>query len=283
MTQTTTSTKPPPETATTSNTRLHPSDILMNLIAALLAPMFLCVTGGDVGLARMAAMETVSAYRARDLSDLIAIAQIIAYGLAALGSLSRSMEDDISLSMTLRLRGNANALNRSAEQNRRAIRDNRGDDQPPRRTPKPEAPETPAVIAEDHSQTPANGLMDDKVAKMLADEAKARLLRHAEQAVDRAPVPAPAPPAAPATAQTVSEKRNQEMWAIVMAKEASEIAASIPGLPPTERNAATIRAGMLSSTANQLLTGARAYTPSAGASITARATDSRPVVPSASK
>jgi hypothetical protein len=276
MTQTTTSTKPPPEAVTAPNIRLRPFDLLMNLIAALLAPMFLCVTGGDVTLARMAALETVNAYRARDLSDLIAIAQIIAYGLASLSSLSQSMEDDIPLSMTLRLRGNANALNRSAEQNRRAIRDNRGDDPAPRRALAPEAPEIPTVIAEDDSQTPADGLMDDKVAKMLADEASARLLRRAEQPVDRAPAPVPAPPAAPATAHPVSEKRNQEMWAIVMAKESSEIAASIPGLPPTERNAATIRAGMLSSTANQLLMGARA--PMAGVSIKVRPTDGRPAV-----
>ena len=40
----------------------------------------------------------------------------------------------------------------------------------------------------------------------------------------------------------------------MMAKEASEITASIPGLPPAERRAASIRAGMLGSTANQLLT-----------------------------
>jgi hypothetical protein len=265
MTQTITSTRPHPESATVSDTRLRPTDLLMNLVVALLAPMFLCVTGGDVSLARMAAMETVSAYRARDLSDLIAIAQIIACGLAALGSLSRSMEDDIPLSMLLRLRGNAIALNRSAEQNRRAIRTNRGDDPAPRYAPTPEAPETPTAIPEDDSQTPANWLMDDNAAKMLADEAKARLLQHAEQVVDRAPIPAPAPPTAPTAGHTVSEKRNQEMWAIVMAKEASDLTASIPGLPPTERNAATIRAGMLSSTASQLLYGAQAHTLTVGA------------------
>jgi hypothetical protein len=97
----------------------------MAVIAAFLAPMFLGITSGDVALARLAAVEAVNAYRARDHADLIAIAQIIAYGLAALGSLSLSMEADRSVSMTLRLRGNANALNRSAEQNRRVTRDRR--------------------------------------------------------------------------------------------------------------------------------------------------------------
>jgi hypothetical protein len=104
------------------------SSILMSLIIALLSPMFLGVSAGDVSLARLAATETVNAYRARNHADLIAIAQIIAFGLAALGSLSLAMADDISLPMTLRLRGNANACNRSAEQNRRALNHTRARD-----------------------------------------------------------------------------------------------------------------------------------------------------------
>jgi hypothetical protein len=275
MSQTTTSTQPPRDAATGSTTRLHPFDILMNLVVALLAPMFLCVTGGDVSLARMAATETVAAYRARDLSDLIAIAQIIAYGLAALGSLSRSMEDDIPLAMALRLRNNANALSRSAELNRQAIRDKRDGDPVPRATTTAAAPEIPAAIAEDDSHTGANEFMDDKAAKMLADEAAARLLRRAEHAADRAPVPALTPDPVPATAHTISEKRHQEMWAIAMVHDAAEITKSIPDLPPAERKAASIRAGMLSSTANQLLTGVSSEGPMAG---WAHATDSRPPI-----
>jgi hypothetical protein len=279
MSQTITSTQPP-HAATAPSTLLHPFDILMNLIVALLAPMFLCVTGGDVSLARMAATETVAAYRARDLSDLIAIAQIIAYGLAAIGSLSRSMEDDIPLAMVLRLRNNANALGRSAELNRQVIRAKRDGDPVPRPTATAAATEAPAVIAEDDSHTGGNEFMDDKAAKMLADEAAARLLRRAEHAADRAPVPALPPDPAPATAHTISEKRHQEMWAIAMVHDASEITKSIPGLPPAERKAASIRAGMLSSTANQLLTGVSSEGPMAG---WAHATDSRPILPSAPK
>jgi hypothetical protein len=101
------------------------ADVLMHLVAIHLAPMFLCVTGGDIDHARMAAIETVNAYRAQTHADLIAIAQIVAFGLGALGSLSLAMNDDISVGMTLRLRGNANACNRSAEQNRRALRQHR--------------------------------------------------------------------------------------------------------------------------------------------------------------
>src|SRR3984885_14923036 len=104
----------------TETTTTQPS-ILLGLIVTLLAPMFLGVTAGDIALARLAAMQTITDYRAQNNADLIAVAQIVACGLAALGSLSLSMEDGISLSMTLRLRGNAVALNRSAEQNRRVL------------------------------------------------------------------------------------------------------------------------------------------------------------------
>ena len=103
---------------------LRPSDMLLNLIVSIVAPIFLRVTGGDAGLARMAAIEALNTYRVRNFAELIAVAQIIAYGLAALNSLTLSFGEDLPLSMVLRLRGNSNALNHSAEQNRQAMRTN---------------------------------------------------------------------------------------------------------------------------------------------------------------
>ena len=123
-------TNPPPETQ---------GDGLLHLIVFLLAPLFLTASDGDIAFARAAALETVNSYQARNSTDLIAIGQIIAYGLAALGSLSLSMADDLSLSMTLRLRGNATALTRAAEQNRRALRQDHADAAPHRQA----AAETP--------------------------------------------------------------------------------------------------------------------------------------------
>jgi hypothetical protein len=216
----------------TQPTTHRPPSILLSLIATLLAPTFLCVTGGDLTLAHMAAIETINDYRARNNVDLIAIAQIIACGLAALGSLSQSMEDDISLSMTLRLRGNAVALNRSAEQNRRVLT------QPLRDNPTP------------HETAPNNDatFLSPTAAKALEAEAESRL--HDQKPTQEQP----------ATEKT-PEKRHQEMWAIALVNEASEITASIPHLPPAERPAASIRAAALSSTANELLTGASSPTP----------------------
>jgi hypothetical protein len=254
MTHTTTLTGPPAGTATGPTIPLHPSDILMNLIVALLAPMFLGVSVGDIGLARLAATETVHAYRARNHADLIAVAQIIAFGLAALGSLSLSLADDISLSMALRLRGNANALNRSAEQNRRALRERRDDAPNAHHAASAAEPEAPPGIAEDDTLPDPERLLTVAAEQTLAAEAQARL-RVPESPADQTQAPPPAPIAAPASSQRTAEKRHQQMWAIAMVKEAGELSASIPNLPPAERNAASIRAAALGSTANELLTG----------------------------
>jgi hypothetical protein len=242
MTNTTTNIEPPPETDT-------PSNILLNLIIAQLAPMFLGVSAGDIGLARMAAVETVTAYRAHNNADLIAIAQIIAFGLAALGSLSQSLDDDISLSMALRLRGNANACNRSAEQNRRAFTKSHASDPAPHHAPMAPEPEPPATFP-DASPDP-DRLLSPAAEQELAAEALARL-----QTPEQTPVPPPL--LIRSTAPSTAEKRHQEMWAIAMVNEASEITAGIANLPPTERNAASIRAATLSSTAHDLLYGAPA-------------------------
>jgi hypothetical protein len=75
--------------------------------------------GNNIAQARAAATETVNAYCARNQADLITIAQIIGFSLAALDTISLSMTEDLSPAMTLRLRGNASVLNRAAEQHRR--------------------------------------------------------------------------------------------------------------------------------------------------------------------
>jgi hypothetical protein len=103
-------------------TKRGPADVLIHLIIILLTPMFLAVAGGDPRLARMAATEALHAYGTKNLADLIAIAQIIAFGLAVLDSLGRSMADAVPDRLVLRLRGNATGLNRAAEQCRRTLR-----------------------------------------------------------------------------------------------------------------------------------------------------------------
>lgn len=256
-----TQTEPQPSPGVGAAIPLHPADILMNLIVALLAPMFLGAAAGDIGFARRAAIETVNAYRMRNNADLIAVAQIIGFGLAALGSLSLSMLDEIPLAMTLRLRGNAVALNRSAEQNRRALRDPVGD------APPPDWPEThaepdpdPPAIA-DAPAAPAP-LLSEAAERQLAEEARARLA-DADRPARRSSAPSagPTPAQAVPAATTTMDKRDQEMRAIAMVKEAGNLHVSLPGLPPIERKAASMRIAALSSTAHELLTGG--YPPQA--------------------
>ncbi len=259
---------------------IHPADVLLNLIVIILAPIFLDASGGSIAFARMAALETVIAYRARHNADLIAIAQIIAFGLAALGSLSLSMADDISLSMTLRLRGNANALNRSAEQNRRALRQARPkltdpdqidpdqidpDQTDPDQTgPYQTQPDQtrPSTAARQHAE-PADLICEaagepkvvGQVTAHVADPVTAQAA--ALQPATAAPQPAPksAPPTTPSPAQPIEERERQAIWATAMANVAAQVTASLPNLPPTERRAASIRAAALSSTASDLLSG----------------------------
>jgi hypothetical protein len=234
----------------------HADSVLTHLIVLFLAPMFLAASNGDLALARMAAAGALSAYRARDDADLIAIALIIAYGLAALGSLSLSMADDLSLSMTLRLRGNANALNRSAEQNRRALR------------------ERLASHAARHEPTwsDASPLTDDEFpdiqheAAVLASVAEAQ--QRVAEACPAAAEPRPTAPVAeqppiptrvanpkPASPSAPQEQQMQAVWAAGMAEVAKEFADSLPHLPPAERKMASMRAAALSSSANALLLG----------------------------
>jgi hypothetical protein len=248
MTQTTHTQTDPTAATFGVDIRIHPADILINLIVTFLAPMFLGASGGDIALARMAAFETVNAYRMGNHADLLAIAQIVACGLAALGSLSLSMADDISLSMTLRLRGNANALNRSAEQNRRAVGEGRSE-----RT----TPQLSEAARADTSLDPADADFEATVLANLADSQK----RVADtQSRLQQPVPAQGTPVGPIVAGTVAdditEQRRQAMWAAAMTDVAGEFTASLHNLPPAERKMASMRAAALSSSANALLSGA---------------------------
>jgi hypothetical protein len=106
-----------------TNTPLNPAEVFMHLIITYLTPMFLATAGGDVQYARMAATEAVKAYKAREHGDLLYIAQIIAFGLAILDSLNRSMADNLSVTQVLRLRSNAASLSRAAERCNRVLRD----------------------------------------------------------------------------------------------------------------------------------------------------------------
>ena len=81
--------------------------------------MFLWSTAGDIRLAYTAAAQTVNEYRITNRLSLFTVAKIIAFDIATLSSLSLSMYEDVSMLLALRLRGNANSLDRSGERSRR--------------------------------------------------------------------------------------------------------------------------------------------------------------------
>jgi hypothetical protein len=198
-----------------------PAEVLLNLVITLLAPLFISAANGDIAFARLAAAETINDYRAQTQADLITVAQIVAFGLTALASLSQSMEDDIPLALALRLRGNANACHRSAEQNRRALKENRPESQtvpppPPQPEPQCDTTELTAKIAETRKRT----------ADHLASYAS----------------------------PTQRDGHSQAAWAAGVARIAAETIADLDNLPPQERHSATIWAEALNACANDLMT-----------------------------
>ncbi|HEX4367710.1 MAG TPA: hypothetical protein VH023_12810 [Rhodopila sp.] len=227
-------------TQPTDETSTHPDDILLTLIVALLAPLFLTAGDGNIAFARLAALQTIGAYRARSQADLITIAQIVACGLAALGSLGLSMGDQLSVSMVLRLRGNAVALNRAADWNRKALAASRT----AAPAPEPAAPPQPDLAYE---------------ATVQANVAAAQQLTAAARADLGKPAPAtPTPSQSPIPSQSPRATAHRE-WQIMLANAMTEVAvefsAEAASLPPEQRDLAARRADALSSAATDVILG----------------------------
>jgi hypothetical protein len=197
-------TAPPQQAAPGGNGTIHPGDILMHLIVTLLVPMFLAASDGNLYYAHMAALETVTAYRTRNHVDLVAIAQIVAFGFAALGSLSLSLTDDLSLPMILRLRGNANACSRSAEQNRRALNESRAARQARNQASEDDSSAEPPCDSAYEAAIVANAAQTQRQTQQTVAAAQAQMIQAepetvAASAAPASPVPTPPTPAAPVT------------------------------------------------------------------------------------
>nr|WP_294552523.1 hypothetical protein [uncultured Rhodopila sp.] len=95
--------------------------VILDKILAFLAPLFLQAASGDAAAAREAARALLAEHNPRTDRELRRAALIIAFDFGALDALSRSVADDLTLNQVLRLRGNANALNRASLQNQKAL------------------------------------------------------------------------------------------------------------------------------------------------------------------
>lgn len=277
---------------------MPPSDIVLELIVCFLTPLFMDGCSGNLGFARLAAMETLASYRAQTQAELVKIVQIIAFGLAAMDNLGLSMAPDLSLSMKLRLRAGANALNRSAQQNTRALEKNRRESPPlepccAERSAMAEAQAVPPV--DEDAVTEATLQVAIEQAQTMIEAARVR--RPAAQpaatiqpptAVARSgavtlPVAAathPAavehttaatpPSAAAPKAPVATDQQNKLMWASAMNSVAAELSGSLHSIPPASRRATLMQATSLSSAASDLI-GRAGCTPLAAMDATLRA------------
>lgn len=223
------------------------TSVLLNAVISLLAPMFLWSTGGDVAYARIAAMETLEAYRATGPRSLITATMIIAFELAALWSLSQSMSDEISLPLALRLRGNAGSMNRAAERNRQVL------EQDCRIA---EAPDLPSEAALEKAVAETQTMVQQANARIRDAQPPRAAAPVAAAPVAAAPV-APAPvAAAPNLAPMPGDDRHRAAWAGAMAEVAREMTADMGNLSPKERAVEKMRVEALTQSAAALLSGA---------------------------
>jgi len=206
-----------------------PPSLLMEYILAVLAPLLIAGNISDLSVARLSAMEAIAAYKARGEEELMTIAQIAGFAIAALDNLRLSAAPELSVSLKLKLRGNAAALNRAGRGNTADLRMLRRE-QP---TPEPE---------------------DDRRAREEAletlQEARASA-RRAEAALPGAARAGAVPPADPPPAET-ADRRRAVAWAGAMTDVAAEFSRELAGLSPVQRRAEIVRIGLLSQTARQI-------------------------------
>jgi response regulator of citrate/malate metabolism len=106
-------------------------------ILGFLAQFFISAAQGDTAAARTVASDLLASYGARTNKEVRLAALNIAFSFGALDSLSRSVAADLSVTQLLRLRSNANALNRAACKTQEAL------DRLQQAAPRPEPAETP--------------------------------------------------------------------------------------------------------------------------------------------
>jgi hypothetical protein len=214
------------------NAPVRSAQVLINLIVTMLAPMFLTAVGGDLNHARIAAAETIASYRVESPADLIVAAKIVAFGLAALGSLSLSMDDNLPAAMILRLRANAVACDRAEHRNHCMLKQTRADKRivpdpspasPPDPEPEPDEAALLAAVAETQKRTA------DHLERLSAQSAQAGSMPSHE------------------------EQQNLAAWAASAAEFVAENAAGLAHLSPEQRRDATIWIQAMNAAANEFL------------------------------
>jgi hypothetical protein len=245
---------------------------LMQVILGVLTPLMLAGGITDPGLARRAAQEAIAACNP---GPLIAIAQVVAFALAALDSLSLSAPSDTSITMKLRLRGNANALSRSSH---------RASATPPAQPTRPQAnpppvrtgtPDPPSIPGAENSSSSPRNHQDrnrpdrdrpdrDSPERNSPDRNSPDRNRPERNSPDRASPDRNSPDRQREDRQREDrhredrhrEDRQRELtWANAMTDVAAECSRNLARLAPKQRRAELIRIAALRATAGQLTRG----------------------------
>jgi len=120
---------------------------VLDKLLGLLTPLFLSAAADNGAAARDAAKAMLDSYGVRTNRELRLAALAIAFSFGALDALSRAVDRDLPLNLVLRLRGNANALNRAAEQNENRLEKQlrQAEIAAPEATPEPAMPASSAT------------------------------------------------------------------------------------------------------------------------------------------
>lgn len=104
----------------------HPADTigaqagLMLAVAEHILPLFQA-GGAGVPAARRMAISALNAYEPETRADFVNAARTIAFSMASLALLGRTVSEDMPITEQMRAYGRANALSRSADQSERAM------------------------------------------------------------------------------------------------------------------------------------------------------------------
>ncbi len=166
----------------------HLTTVFLDTIIARLVPWFLTAAGGNLDLARQTAKALLASFDAETEEEVRLAAEIASYGFGALEALGKSVDPDLPLNMVLRLRGSANAMQRSKNQCQRSLdklRKERRLAQAAVTDVRPEAIDRPAAI-ERHVQAAIAAPVPSVGADPAQPEPVITLSRQQRRAVQRA-------------------------------------------------------------------------------------------------
>ena len=229
----------------------EPTDLLMEFVLSLLVPFLTTGSLTDPALARRAAAETIAAYKAAGQDQLVTIAQLVAFALASLDNLRLSMPQDLSLSMKLKLRGNANTLNRASQHATATLDRQRRDITPPERD------ETEILASLEAAKTVVQQALAAHPPRHPghppATAGQPQPNRRRRRTARKAATPHPAVAAANGSNIPPATDRHIDLaWASAMTDVAAEYTAELPHLTPAQRQTHLARIGALSEISTML-------------------------------